>query len=144
MFTSALTDSGVTCAHLLFLILRFMFTSALDSTIGSMLGMESTENRVYAYDNDMETLRVSVDFGVTWSAADDSALAEDRLTDWLDAMEVPLEASLDLDVLIPTAMYTSTDWGGKDFSVCHTIYNAIIYFTNTCTSAICGQESLNE
>ena len=90
-----------------------MFTSALDSTIGSMLGMESTENRVYAYDNDMETVRVSVDSGVTWSAADDTALAEDRLTDWVDAMEVPLEASLDLDVLIPTSMYTSTDWGGK-------------------------------
>ena len=42
-----------------------MFTSALDSTIGSMLGMESTENRVYAYDNDMETVRVSVDSGAT-------------------------------------------------------------------------------
>ena len=58
-------DSGVTCTHLLFLILRFMFTSALDNTIGSMLGVESTENRVYAYDNDMETLSVSVDSAVT-------------------------------------------------------------------------------
>ena len=92
-----------------------MIISALDSTIGSMLGMEPTQTRVYAYDNDMETVRVSVDSGVTWNAADDTALAEDRLTDWVDAMEVPLEASLDLDVLIPTQMYTSTDWGGMDF-----------------------------
>ena len=46
-------------------IICLMLTSALDSTIGSMLGLELTENRVYAHDNDMETLRVSVDSGVT-------------------------------------------------------------------------------
>ena len=112
-----------------------MFTSALDSTIGSMLGVESTENRVYAYDNDMETVRVSVDSGVTWSAADDTALADDRLTDWVDAMEVPLEASLDLDVLIPTAMYTSTDWGGKYCKFGHFRENFI--FVNSVIRHIC-------
>ena len=85
-----------------------------------MLGVEETEQRVYGYHNNMETILVSPDHGVTWNAADDVTLAEDKLLTWTDAIEVQLDASFDLNQATPSGIYTVNTWGGMISDNCIT------------------------
>ena len=84
----------------------------MDERLGSLIGFEQTEGRLYGYDNDQETTLVSIDNGVTWKTADADKLAKDKLQTWTDAREVPLDVSLDLDLATPSSFYTMTAWGG--------------------------------
>ena len=85
----------------------------MDERIGSLIGFEQNEVRLYGYDNNKETILVSADYGVTWYAADSNELASDKLQLWTDAKKVPLDTSLDLDLATPSGAYTFNAWGGR-------------------------------
>ena len=88
------------------------FFSALDERLGSLIGFEQDEKRLYGYDNNKETVLVSTDYGITWLTADVNKLATDKLQSWTDAKEVPLDTSLDLDQPTPSNVYTFNAYGG--------------------------------
>ena len=87
-------------------------TSEMDERLGSLIGIEESENRLYGYDNDMKTVLVSTDAGVSWSGADVARLSIDKLKSWTAAIDVPLDQSFDLDQATPTSIYTFSSWGG--------------------------------
>ena len=92
---------------------RYVFlTLEMDERLGSLIGIEESENRLYGYDNDMKTVLVSTDAGVTWSGADVARLSIDKLKSWTAAIDVPLDQSFDLDQATPTSIYTFSSWGG--------------------------------
>ena len=93
---------------------QLIFFSALDDRLGSLIGFEQDEKRLYGYDNNKETVLVSPDYGITWLTADVNKLATDKLQSWTDAKEVPLDTSLDLDQLTPSGPYTFNAFGGEN------------------------------
>lgn len=79
-----------------------------------MIGYESSRNHVYGYAQDLVTIYVTDDDGVTWYAVDKAVLADDKvLSTWTSAIHVPETSDSTLTGATPHSSYTQNSWGGK-------------------------------
>ncbi|WAR25111.1 hypothetical protein MAR_010815 [Mya arenaria] len=85
---------------------------AVEPNLATLVGIESSQNRVYGYAQDKTTVMVSVDDGVTWQATMATVLAADKLMmDWADAIAVPETDDVNLDQVTPHLAFTQGQWG---------------------------------
>ena len=91
-----------------------MFISKdLGENLASLIGMDTSENYIFGYGQDYETVLRSEDDGVTWLAVETSELSKHKSGgSWKNAINVQETTDSSLVQATPSLLYTQSSWGG--------------------------------
>ena len=92
----------------------FFIAQVLDDRVSSLLGHESSENRLYAYANDKQTRLVSRDSGLTWETMPETTFQDDKVKlTFTPSKQVPWRTANLYGLSSPHTDYQMSGWGGK-------------------------------